>query len=141
MNVAAGYHELADVLGQTPEAFRKSRWQTMPHFFVGTGRDLRSARFDVADVLSYLKDRDYRHVNHSIPTGRETGIQGQGQAPGAAVHLRRVLDSGGSAGVDGRKKKGAKSPCAESPNRFDVFSGIQRVHGRLRGEDATDHRP
>jgi phage terminase Nu1 subunit (DNA packaging protein) len=36
-------------------------WQEYPHFFVATGRDLRSARFDVEEVIEFLKARDYSH--------------------------------------------------------------------------------
>ena len=35
----------------------KRLWRSWPHMYVGTGRDLRAARFDVADVVNYLKSQ------------------------------------------------------------------------------------
>lgn len=36
----------------------QSVWREYPHIFVAKGRDLRSARFDVDEVIDYLKKRD-----------------------------------------------------------------------------------
>lgn len=45
---------LCDVLGSTINTLRKN-WRGLPHFYVDTGTDLRSARFDVMDVINHLK--------------------------------------------------------------------------------------
>ena len=47
-------HGLAEYLKATCSNLRRF-WRDYPHFFVGTGTDLKAARFDVADVLTYLK--------------------------------------------------------------------------------------
>lgn len=38
-------------------------WREYPHFFVAKGRDLRSARFDKEDVITFLKERTCNHGN------------------------------------------------------------------------------
>ena len=45
---------LAEILLTSPNTLRK-KWYRLPHFYVGTGRNLKSARFDVSDVIDYLK--------------------------------------------------------------------------------------
>lgn len=45
---------LAEYLKATRSNLRRF-WRDYPHFFVGTGIDLKAARFDIADVLLYLK--------------------------------------------------------------------------------------
>jgi len=41
------------------ESTLKKTWTEYPHFYIGTGRDLRGARFIVEDVINYLRSRDY----------------------------------------------------------------------------------
>ena len=45
---------LAQYLQATRSNVRRL-WRQYPHFFVGTGTDLKAARFDISDVLLYLK--------------------------------------------------------------------------------------
>lgn len=52
------YDELAEKLGVS-EALVRKVWKELPHFFVGQSRTLRGARFDLDDVINFLKKRDY----------------------------------------------------------------------------------
>jgi len=52
---------LAQVLHCSDRTLEK-QWQQYPHFFIGEGRDLRGARFDVCDVIDFLKQRDYSNA-------------------------------------------------------------------------------
>lgn len=56
--IIVDHQGLADVLAVSPKTVAKF-WREYPHFYVGTGQNLKSARFDVADVIDYLKGRDY----------------------------------------------------------------------------------
>ncbi|MCP3944837.1 MAG: hypothetical protein GY710_25620 [Desulfobacteraceae bacterium] len=51
----------------------KKNWRIYPHFFVATGSDARSARFDVDDVLLFLKNRDYEWSEDGTPRPKEQG--------------------------------------------------------------------
>ncbi|MCP4116504.1 MAG: hypothetical protein GY737_14050 [Desulfobacteraceae bacterium] len=70
-------HGLAGVL-LCKESTLDREWREYPHFFIGRGKDARGARFDVGDVLSYLKERDY---NHAVQ-GERREIQGASAAIG-----------------------------------------------------------
>ena len=63
------FDALCDVLRVQPNSFRRI-WSTLPHFQVGVGKDRRGARFDVAEVLTYLKTK--KGVNY----GRLQGCDG-----------------------------------------------------------------
>jgi len=45
---------LAEILLTSPNTLRK-KWHRLPHFYVGMGHNLKSARFDVGDVIDFLK--------------------------------------------------------------------------------------
>lgn len=47
------YVELSEALKVDPKTFRK-QWKHLPHFFVGIGSNLKSARFILQDVLAFL---------------------------------------------------------------------------------------
>lgn len=48
------YKDLAKKLGRSESTMQKE-WRMYPHFFVGRGRNLKSARFDFDEVLHHLK--------------------------------------------------------------------------------------
>jgi hypothetical protein len=48
------YKDLAIKLGRSESTMQKE-WRMYPHFFVGRGRNLKSARFDFEEILSHLK--------------------------------------------------------------------------------------
>lgn len=58
MTQALKYYEIAEKLNMNENTVRKA-WRSWPHYFAGTGRNLKSARFDLTDVINYLKNRDY----------------------------------------------------------------------------------
>ena len=51
------YQDLAQHLDVSRHVIRKN-WKQLPHFFVSRGRDLRSARFDVDEVVEFLKSNN-----------------------------------------------------------------------------------
>jgi hypothetical protein len=57
MTIALTYKELAEYLGYSPETIKKV-WKRYPHYFAGSGRTLKSARFDL-------------HVCHVLLGGHE----------------------------------------------------------------------
>jgi len=77
---------LSEILLTSPNTLRK-KWHRLPHFYVGTGHNLKSARFDVGDVIDFLKKEAQngtiqaqatpKRVVHSVYGGR-TDIQKRG---------------------------------------------------------------
>ena len=100
-------------------------WREYPHFFVGVGRDLRGARFDVDDVLNYLKERgnyygcleeQERMVGSQIPASGGTNQKGglQDQASSGAM--------GGQETARGKRTTDKKDPYALLPGAGDSVS-------------------
>ncbi len=58
-------HGLAEILLTTPSTLRKG-WHRLPHFFIGEGRNLKSARFDVKKVVRYLEQETEEIKNRLI---------------------------------------------------------------------------
>ena len=95
-------------------------WRKYPHFFIGVGRDLRGARFDLNDVLAYLKERgscgrleeqESRMVGSQIPASGGTNQKGglQDQARSGAM--------GGQETARGKRRSAKRDP-------HDLLSGV-----------------
>ena len=101
---------LAEILLVSVDTIYKT-WHEYPHFFVGTSRTPQTARFDVNDVVAYLKDRDYavsgqekRNMGRSGQNNRptwenETRIPDKGR--GRSVGVRREGTTDGFSGRSG----------------------------------------
>ena len=48
-------HRLAEILLTSTSTLRKG-WRRLPHFYVGEGCNLKSARFDVKKVINFLEE-------------------------------------------------------------------------------------
>ncbi len=48
------YKDLSRILCASEHTLKKT-WRSIPHFFIGKGRNLKGARFNVPDVIEYLK--------------------------------------------------------------------------------------
>ena len=55
---------LAQILMVSEDTIYRT-WHQYPHFFVGMEQSAKMARFDVNDVIQYLKDRDYADIQQS----------------------------------------------------------------------------
>ena len=92
-------------------------WKQYPHFYIGHGCTAKGARFDIYDVIGYLKKRD------SASTGQKTENVDR---PGKGVRFpcndqKRVhnKNSGKRVGTE-RKNKTDQSPR----DPFNLLSGI-----------------
>lgn len=93
------YEELCRYLHTNPETFRRA-WKELPHFYApGTeGYNLKAARFDLLDVVAYLKR-----------VGRTGRQQPSPQAEGLATGKRRRVGTSD----DSQAKKWRVSRCGE----------------------------
>jgi len=98
----------------------KKRWQEFPHFFVGVGRNLKSARFDIGDVLSHLKAKDYERLERpeSRRLDRKILVSEQGPQEG------RLPDPGRRPRVAGPKARRTGEPPATDPDPFHLLTGL-----------------
>jgi hypothetical protein len=106
--------QLSDILHVSPFTLRKV-WKGLPHFFVGEGKNLKSARFDVNDVLDHLKGKG----NVGLEDKKE--LVGEVLAPEQAVQETRApLKSGSNSLGSGEKERA--TPGNHSPeDPFDLL--------------------
>ena len=81
-NLVVDIEGLAGILKCKPATLRH-HWRDFPHFFIGRGDDLRGARFDVDDVLIYLKE--HRGCGYECLAQSKGALDRQVQVAGPAV--------------------------------------------------------
>lgn len=113
--------ELADTLKISYRTLLKV-WRDLPHFYVGVGRNLKSARFDPVDVLDHLKARDYERME-----GQAAGhVDRQVRASGAPVPEKGLRHTVGGPKV-GSRRKGKAQPAADPNDPYGLLTGIKRL--------------
>jgi len=108
---------LADVLVCSQSTMLK-QWREYPHFFIGVGDTAKGARFDINDVINYLKKRDYAklgqnnkqfqrsHKNFGISSKNQNWIQDKNRRKKMGVVSKRPIEI-----------------CGE--DSFNILSGIK----------------
>ena len=116
MTRSLDYKELARHLGFAPQTLKKT-WRCYPHYFPGSGRTLKSARFDLDDVLDYLKGRDYA----GLQGGQE--ISGGVRVPGQEVHQGGLYPKSGRSNMGGQRKKQAQKSA--QGDKWGLFRSLK----------------
>ena len=121
-------HGLAEILLTSASTLRKD-WRRLPHFYVGRGCNLKSARFDVIKVVDFLE--------REAEAGRRNGsVQTHGQKEGMVLPLhggrgnpqeRGIRDKVRSGGVGGKRAAQDKAPgtIGTKDDPFDLCKGIK----------------
>jgi hypothetical protein len=113
--------ELAKILKTAPNTLKKG-WEELPHFFIGRGRDLRGARFDVYDVITYLKKRDYAYLRP-----KEKNVDRKGKADRlSAKGKARIPNKNGGQGLGKGQKTGIKN-ADDDPH--GLLEGLRLIPG------------
>ena len=100
-------------------------WREYPHFFIGIGRDLRGARFDLDDVLTYLKERGNCG---RLEEQKSRMVGGQVPAPGRTDQKGGLSDQassgamGGQETARGKRTYAKRDPYALLPGAGDSVS-------------------
>ncbi len=95
------FKTLADILKANPNTLRK-KWRHLPHSFIGLGRNLKGARFDVSKVIKALEDEC---------------IQGQAQA--RHLHVQVQVQGENILGTKVRDQKGRQNGRGKKAGRTD----------------------
>ena len=109
-------HGLSDVLCTTPATLRK-RWREFPHIYVGTGKNLKSARFVVERVLEYLENVGMEN--------QERAVDSKVCPRRAPVQKRRLPDSRKGSGMGSRRETAVEGP-ATGHDPFGLYRGLSR---------------
>ena len=121
-------HRLAEILLTSTSTLRKG-WRRLPHFYVGEGCNLKSARFNVTKVINFLEEEaEAKRNNGTIQTQRqEEGMAHPFHAGRRNLQKRRISDKVRSGGVGRKRTIPDKTPGAIDTNDdpFDLCAGIK----------------
>ncbi len=121
-------HKLAEVLLTSTSTLRKG-WRRLPHFFVGEGCNLKSARFDVKKVINFLEEEsETRRNNGSIQAQRqEAGMVHTLHAGRGNIQKRGVSNKIRSGGMGRKRAVSGKTPGTgdTKDDPFDLCAGIK----------------
>jgi integrase len=93
MNQIVNIYGLAAKLKASPHTLKKN-WQNFPHFFIGDGRNLKGARFDVPEVIIYLKRKVWiAKFKHNNTQYKKEGLETRSKALEWEVQKRKELEN------------------------------------------------
>ena len=118
-------YELASILKSSHHTLKKN-WRKFPHFFIGDGRNLKGARFDVSEVIEHLK-KEARHV--SMEGFKKKSLDCQVQTQQQAVQKRRFQDKVESSrvGSSEARRTGTSAGTGAETDPFNLLSGIDNI--------------
>ena len=115
-------HTLKDILSDKSGLLDRT-WQRLPHFFIGTGKNAKSVRFDVDDVMFALKSGGGQY---ECVEGQDNGEMAvQVSVSGKQVRSERV--PGKTIRSGSRNKRQKRS--AEPPEQAEILSLFKRSSG------------
>ena len=121
-------HRLAEILLTSTSTLRKG-WRRLPHFYVGEGSNLKSARFDVNKVIKFLEEEtEAKRNNGTIQAQRQKeGMVRPVHGGRSNLQKRRFPNKIRSSGVGGIRTPPAKTPGAvdTGDDAFDLCAGIK----------------
>jgi hypothetical protein len=123
-------HKLAEILlTSTSTSTLRKGWRRLPHFYVGEGCNLKSARFVVTKVIEFLEEEaEGRRTNGTIQAQRqEEGMVLPLHAGRGNLQKRGVSNKVRSGGVGRKRTIPDKTPGAIDTNDdpFDLCGGIK----------------
>ena len=92
-------------------------WKQYPHFYIGHGCTAKGARFDVNDVIGYLKKRDYADIGQ-----KKENLDGQGKAIRSSCYNKTGLHDENCSQRVGTKNKNKLDQPTGVP--FNLLAGI-----------------
>ena len=121
-------HRLAEILLTSTSTLRKG-WRRLPHFYVGEGCNLKSARFNVTKVINFLEEEaEAKRNNGTIQTQRqEEGMVHPLHAGRGNLQKRGVSNKVRSGGVGRKRTIPEKTPgkIELKDDPFDLCAGIK----------------
>ena len=114
------FYELASILKTNPKTLHK-RWREFPHFFTGTGHNLKTARFIVSKVVEHLE-------NVSMVGQKQALVGRKDRTSEAGIQKGRIQNEDRRGGMGGRRKKEVEEPAStEASTSEDPFNLLQYI--------------
>jgi hypothetical protein len=122
-------YQIVDIKGLATELCAskhtlKKNWRSLPHFFIGEGKNLKGARFNVPEVINYLR-KEANHV--SLERSREKNLGGEVPISNETIQEGRFSNKVRSIGVGSRKAQRAKESSITRADPFNLLAGVDNV--------------
>ena len=102
----------------------KKNWRSFPHFFIGEGRNLKGARFNVPEVIEHLR-KEASHV--SLERTGEENLGGEVSVSNETIQEGGFSNKVCSIGVGSRKAQRAKKSSTTETDPFNLLAGVDHV--------------
>jgi hypothetical protein len=102
----------------------KKNWRSLPHLFIGEGRNLKGARFNVPEVIEHLK-KEANHV--CLERSPKEGLDCKIQMSEKTIQKRGISDKVCCNAVGGRKTQQSKKSSATEADPFNLLAGVDNV--------------
>jgi hypothetical protein len=117
------YKGLARILCASEHTLKKT-WRAIPHFFIGEGRNLKGARFNVPEVIEHLR-KEANHV--SLERSEKKNMDCEVPISENAIQKGRLSNKICSSGVGGRETQRVKKSSTAGPDPFNLLAGVDNV--------------
>ena len=117
------YKGLARILRASEHTLKKT-WRSIPHFFIGEGRNLKGARFNVPDVIEYLK-KGGNYGNLERSEKKSLGIEVP--VSKTSIQKGRIQNKVRSINMGGEKARRTKKSATGKTDPFNLLAGVNNV--------------
>jgi hypothetical protein len=119
----ATYKGLAKILCCSEHTLKKT-WRALPHFYIGEGRNLKGARFNIPDVINYLK----KGGNYdSVERFQKESLDCKVSVPEKTIQEGGFSDKIQGTDLGGRKAGGIKKSTTAAADPFNLLAGVNNV--------------
>jgi hypothetical protein len=102
----------------------KKNWRSLPHFFIGEGRNLKGARFNVPEVIEHLR-KEASHV--SLERSQKKSLDCKVSVPNETIQEGGFSNEIRSNGMGGRNTQRAKKSTTAGTDPFNLLAGVNNV--------------
>jgi hypothetical protein len=122
-------YQIVDIRGLATELCTskhtlKKNWRSLPHFFIGEGKNLKGARFNVPEVIEHLR-KEANHV--SLERSQEKNLGGEVSVSNETIQERRFSNKVWRIGMGSRETQRIKKSFSTGTDPFNLLAGIDNV--------------
>jgi len=122
-------YQIVDIRGLATELCAskhtlKKNWRSLPHFFIGEGKNLKGARFNVPEVIKHLR-KEANHV--SLERSQKEGLDFKIQMSEKAIQEGGFSNKVCCPAMGSRKTQQAKKSSVTETDPFNLLAGIDHV--------------
>jgi hypothetical protein len=117
------YKGLARILCASEHTIKKT-WRAIPHFFIGEGRNLKGARFNVPEVIEHLR-KEANHV--SLERSKKKNMGCEVPISEKTVQKGGLSNKVGSFRVGSRETQRIRKSSTAGTDPFNLLAGVDNV--------------